>query len=215
VAFDTTLQYNSSSPSLLLQSSAMLSVPNAPHMSSRTVSLGSVGSIVPESGSRISRRHIRDPSDYDLLPFHPVPKKPKTEVHFHRRRIAAADSFFPETVVSAPLPEPEESPLHRACCDRTIALMEIEALLLSEPNAACRPEQLISNKKIYDPIQHCLVERLVKESYAYPLNLAIRHGASVDVISALIDSAPYVLALPDGQMKECSLAILQLFGLGR
>jgi hypothetical protein len=48
----------------------------------------------------------------------------------------------------------------------------------------------------------------MKQTYNYPLNIAIQNRASKAVIEMLLASAPSVLGMADGSLKETSLAIL-------
>lgn len=99
--------------------------------------------------------------------------------------------------------------LHMVCCRKGVPLELVKMLLVKDPGAASRSVSLESTKSVYCPTKGVTVRKLVKEQYAYPLNLAIKYKVSPEVLAALIDATPSsVLEQRDGQMRENSLAIL-------
>lgn len=99
-------------------------------------------------------------------------------------------------------------PLHRACSSANTSLEEIDRLLGENPSAASMPAKLYTMKPVYNPVTRKPQKKLVKESYTYPLNIAIKNKASPEVIRMLIDAAPDVLLKKDGDKQESSLSIL-------
>lgn len=110
--------------------------------------------------------------------------------------------------------------LHQACCDKNVSVKDIRIILgkligesgMTGVGAAAalvsHPMILHSVKQVYSHQLRTQIHKVVKEKYAYPLNLAIQHGANPKVIEFLIDTAPCVLTRKDGQMEESSLSIL-------
>jgi hypothetical protein len=49
--------------------------------------------------------------------------------------------------------------------------------------------------------------RKVEEKYGYPINIALHHDASDDVIDLLLREGPDVLSMPDGPYESSTLAI--------
>lgn len=99
--------------------------------------------------------------------------------------------------------------LHLACCLGPAAtVQQIRSILKQDPDAASRPIHVKSIKSVYSPLLPSRINKLVKEPYTYPLNLAIRYGCNSQVLNCLIAAAPQILAIPDGQMEETSLSIL-------
>lgn len=101
-----------------------------------------------------------------------------------------------------------ESPLHRACCERSVTPSEVRELVSLYPWAVTSSAVLSCNKKVYCTARMMNVAKSVPEAYTLPLNLAISHGASSQVIELLIKSSSLVLLMKDGTMKESSLMIL-------
>ena len=97
--------------------------------------------------------------------------------------------------------------LHRACCNPKVSCSEIEILIRRDPFAASRSAVLRSVKAVYSPILQRSTNKVVKEPYTYPLNLAIVNKASSQVIELLIDAAPEILATKDGSLQETPLAL--------
>ena len=103
---------------------------------------------------------------------------------------------------------PTESSLHRACCRPGVTPMEIYQLLQRDPGAASRSERLQTSKAVYDHGLQRRVEKLVNEPYTLPLNLAIAHRQSNQVLDMLMNVAPAVLTMRDGPEREGPLSIL-------
>lgn len=97
--------------------------------------------------------------------------------------------------------EEDDSPaldaLHQACRQRP-AISVLDEILRKDPKAASRPIRLTTNKKIYNIRTGCIEERTVPEQYRYPLNIAISHRASAEVIERLVTAAPEILSSFDG-----------------
>lgn len=53
-----------------------------------------------------------------------------------------------------------------------------------------------------------VVQKLTKEPYTYPLNLAIRYKVCNQVLDMLVDAAPQVLTRVDGSLRETPLAVV-------
>lgn len=98
--------------------------------------------------------------------------------------------------------------LHHACCKSTVTLLEIEAIIKSDPLAPTRAANVQSEKLVYDYATASRRVKTVKETYSYPLNMAIQNNAPRDVIEFLIEAGPSVLNLNDGQQRENSLMVL-------
>jgi hypothetical protein len=80
--------------------------------------------------------------------------------------------------------------LHIACCSSSVTVREAAALLMMDPEAIRRPVDTQG------------------ESYKYPLNLAIHHNATLDVILLLLKADPTITSLRDGVESQGSLHIL-------
>jgi hypothetical protein len=124
----------------------------------------------------------------------------------HKRDTAAEISRLLDPVDVSPLPL--TNLLHHACCRPNITLSEIQALIESDPLAPTRPMNISSQKTVYDCATASPITKQVKETYAYPVNLAIKHNASPEIISYLAEAGPSVLLLRDGAQEENSLMIL-------
>lgn len=98
--------------------------------------------------------------------------------------------------------------VHRACCNPRLSVNDLAQLLLQDPFAISRTIELMSWKEVYNPSSGTIEHRTVPETYSYPLNLAIEHGASLDVIQMLVTSDPSVILKKDGPQGETSLLIL-------
>ena len=98
--------------------------------------------------------------------------------------------------------------LHRACCDPNVTVDDIAQLLLQDPTALGREVSLSTIRTVYNPICNKYETRSIPEAYKYPLNLAIEHGASFDVLEMLVTADPSILLKKDGLQGENSLLIL-------
>lgn len=116
----------------------------------------------------------------------------------------------PAPSVPTPIERPtaEQSALHRACCKFGASADVISQLLRHDPGSAARPVTLRSTKAVYNPAKMRAEQRVVKEPYSYPLNLALKYKQSPQVIALLIDAAPSVLTLKDGAQDETPLCVL-------
>lgn len=92
---------------------------------------------------------------------------------------------------------PAPDALHEAC-RRGPTLAELDEILRKDPKAASRAIRLTTKKKIYSIQKGCIEEKDVPELYRYPLNIAIAHRASEEVIERLATSAPEILTHLDG-----------------
>jgi len=98
--------------------------------------------------------------------------------------------------------------LHRACTNKNVTVEQVDNLLRRDPSAASKGISIKSVKPTYNPLSQTTEEKPVRESYRYPLNIAIKNKASPKVIEMLITAAPSVLLLKDGSLEECTLSIL-------
>jgi hypothetical protein len=102
----------------------------------------------------------------------------------------------------------DPSLLHRACSNRDISLETVQGILREDPGAASRELTLFTEGKVYNYLSHYLETKQVRESYTYPLNMALEKGFSFNVIKSLIDTDKAVLDKKDGLEQEGSLHIL-------
>jgi hypothetical protein len=115
---------------------------------------------------------------------------------------------------SEPSPTPKRrkatdpSLLHRACSGRNLSLESVQGILREDPGAASRQHTLFKEEKVYNYISHRIETKKVRESYTYPLNMALEKAASAAVTKSLIEADKDVLARKDGLEQEGSLHIL-------
>jgi hypothetical protein len=115
---------------------------------------------------------------------------------------------------SEPSPTPKRrkvadpSLLHRACSSRNISLESVQEILHVDPAAASRQHTLFTEEKVYNYLSHHIETKKVRESYTYPLNMALAKAASVAVVKSLIEADKAVLTRKDGLEQEGSLHIL-------
>ncbi|GKZ00775.1 hypothetical protein MPSEU_001029300 [Mayamaea pseudoterrestris] len=155
------------------------------------------------NNAALKKHKIQDVLSFSLtdLLHGPISKRPKIE------------AFDVARLVVEP-PPPTEAPsttdlLHHACCESTITLTQIQTLVMADPLACSRAISISSEKEVYDYVAASRAVKQVKESYTFPLNLAIKNNLSADIIEYLIDaSGPSVLLKPDGLQQENSLMIL-------
>jgi hypothetical protein len=108
------------------------------------------------------------------------------------------------------------SPLHRLCCQESATVSEVKAILAVDPGAirrrvaVCAVNQAKKHK--INQSQAHAPRQVQREPLTYPLNLAIHHKVSSDVILFLLDADPSVCIKPDGVMLESSLHILLRIG---
>jgi hypothetical protein len=102
----------------------------------------------------------------------------------------------------------DPSLLHRACSSRDLSLETVQGILREDPGAASRELALFTEGKVYNYITHHLETKMVRESYTYPLNMALEKGFNANVIKSLIDADKDVLGKKDGLEQEGSLHIL-------
>jgi hypothetical protein len=102
------------------------------------------------------------------------------------------------------------SRLHRLCCSKSATVSEVKAILAVDPEAIRRRVAVRTLKQASkDKTTHAHGHRhLQREPMTYPLNLAIHHKVSSDVILFLLGVDPTVCLRPDGRMLESSLHIL-------
>jgi hypothetical protein len=100
--------------------------------------------------------------------------------------------------------------LHRVCCSRnlTLDLENVQGILREDPAAASRQHTLFTEEKVYNYLSHHLETKRVRESYSYPINMALEKDADTTVLKSLIDADKTVLARKDGLEQEGSLHIL-------
>lgn len=97
------------------------------------------------------------------------------------------------------------SPLHLACLRPAVTVKEIDQLLRRDARAAAKSVTLTTSKTVVDPVTLKQETKSVKEMYTLPLLLAIKNQASSEVLKMLIDAAPSVLLLLDGNQRESPL----------
>jgi hypothetical protein len=102
----------------------------------------------------------------------------------------------------------DPSVLHQACSNRNLSLESVKGILREDPGAASRQHTLFTEEKVYNYLSHHLETKKVRESYTYPLNMALEKDADATVIKALIDADRAVLGGKDGLEQEGSLHIL-------
>jgi hypothetical protein len=102
------------------------------------------------------------------------------------------------------------SRLHRLCCRKSVTVSEVKAILAVDPEAIRRRVAVRTLKQASkDKTRHAHDHRqLQREPLTYPLNLAIHHKVSSDVILYLLGVDPTICLKPDGRMLESSLHIL-------
>jgi hypothetical protein len=99
--------------------------------------------------------------------------------------------------------------LHQqASSNRDLSLETVQGILREDPGAASRQLALFTERKVYNYLSHQLETKRVRESYTYPLNMALEKGVNADVIKSLIDADKAVLGKKDGLEQEGSLHIL-------
>jgi hypothetical protein len=115
---------------------------------------------------------------------------------------------------SEPSPTPKRrkvadpSLLHRACSSRNLSLESVQEILHVDPAAASRQHTLFTEEKVYNYLSHHIETKKVRESYTYPLNMALAKAASADVVKSLIEADKAILTRKDGLEQEGSLHIL-------
>jgi hypothetical protein len=128
----------------------------------------------------------------------------------------SASSFF-RTFLSNKQTQPapklrkitDPSLLHRACSsNRDLSLETVQSILRDDHQAASRQLTLFTEGKVYNYLSHHLETKRVRESYTYPLNMALEKGFNANVIQSLIDADKAVLGRKDGLEQEGSLHIL-------
>jgi hypothetical protein len=115
---------------------------------------------------------------------------------------------------SEPSPTPKRrkftdpSLLHRACSSRNPSTESVHEILHVDPAAASRQHTLFTEGKVYNYLSHHIETKKVRESYTYPLNMALEKAASASVVKSLIEADKAVLTRKDGLEQEGSLHIL-------
>jgi hypothetical protein len=98
--------------------------------------------------------------------------------------------------------------LHCACRRSSTTVQEIDAILAKDPYAASRPVSLSRSKIVCNPVTITLNTVEVKETFQFPLNLAIQYKLSAPVLERLVRAAPSILAFTEGPDNMCPLQIL-------
>ena len=101
-----------------------------------------------------------------------------------------------------------DNELHMLCCKPGVTVAQIQDAIARDPTAPSRKVQVPTNKKVYNPVTRKLEIKRTFENYKLPINLAIRHKASLDVITTLLAAAPGVTDQADGLQHETSLHIM-------
>jgi hypothetical protein len=125
-------------------------------------------------------------------------------------------SSFPRAFLSNEQTEPapkhrkvsDPSLLHQACSNRNLSLETLQGILRDDAGAASRQLALFTEEKVYNYLSHHLETKKVRESYTYPINMALKYGFNATVIKSLIDAGKAVLGSKDGLEQEGSLHIL-------
>jgi hypothetical protein len=115
------------------------------------------------------------------------------------------------------------SRLHRLCCRKSATVSEVKAILAIDPEAIRRRAAVrtlnqagskheISHAHTHAHAHAYAPRQLQREPLTFPLNLAIHHKVSSEVILFLLDVDPTVCLKPDGRMFESSLHILLRIG---
>jgi hypothetical protein len=128
----------------------------------------------------------------------------------------ASTSSFPRAFLSTKQTQPapkirkvtDPFLLHQACSDRNLSLETLQGILREDNHAASRQLALFTEAKVYNNLSHHLETKKVRESYTYPLNMALEKGFDATVIKSLIDAGKAVLGSKDGLEQEGSLHIL-------
>lgn len=98
--------------------------------------------------------------------------------------------------------------LHLACCNSSVDLYTVLRILQVDIASAARSVPLKSIKPIWNPVYNVVQPKFVKETYTFPLNLAIKNRADPDIIEILLSVAPSVLVTKDGPREEYPISIL-------
>lgn len=96
--------------------------------------------------------------------------------------------------------------LHQACAEGSIE--EIEAALSGDATAAGKPLSISTEKQVYNRVTNKVEKKSVKASYSFALNLALQKKLDAETIDKLVEAAPEVLSVADGQSREYSLHVL-------
>ena len=161
------------------------------------------------------------------LPLPPTDMPPDRRQHDHPEATALSTKCLGQNAlerclasladVPAPLmaasihlktPVASSSDLHMLCCNESVATADIYDALCRNFAAASQPAKAPTLSKVYNPRTGHVRMKKAFETYTYPLNLAIRHNASFDVIRILLDAAPDVTNVPDGLECESSLHVM-------
>jgi hypothetical protein len=102
----------------------------------------------------------------------------------------------------------DPSLLHQGCSNRNLSLETLQGILRDDAGAASRQLALFTEEKVYNYLLHHFETKKIRESYTYPLNMALEKGFNATVIKSLIDADKTVLARKDGLEQEGSLHIL-------
>jgi hypothetical protein len=134
-------------------------------------------------------------------------------------RTLIEDDFKPYSFLRASLSNKQTQPalklrkvndpslLHRACSNRNLSFESIQGILREDPGAASRQHTLFTEEKVYNYLSHYIEIKRVRESYTYPLNMALEKDANIAVVKSLIDADKDVLGRKDGLEQEGSLHI--------
>lgn len=105
-------------------------------------------------------------------------------------------------------PFPKTSLLHQACCRTNVTVEEIDFLLRQDPTSVSQTRSLSTLHSVVHPMTRRLVTIRVHSHYKYPLNIAMVAGAGSDVLSRLLQAAPEVLWMRDGDRSQTPLEVL-------
>lgn len=168
---------------------------------------------IPNTNDSLS--HTRVVSEDDLTDVNQEPKKSPSLSPYDsikdlikRKQQSNQDSADEEPIRKRARLQDECSALHLACAKRQVDLLEVARLLAEDPTPAGQSMSVTTTRTIYHRLHKRHEDQLTRAPYTYPLNLAIRNGASPATLQMLVEAAPAVLSKVDGAEKETSLALL-------
>lgn len=102
---------------------------------------------------------------------------------------------------------PVDSLLHNSCKLYPTTFEIVQSALQFDPDAIRRTVLVESNQKADASVEPLAKKQKLSDCFSYPVNIAIRHGGSAEVIEMLALAAPDVLVIRDGPCQGSSLAI--------
>jgi len=98
--------------------------------------------------------------------------------------------------------------LHRACSQTNLTLESVQDIFREDSQAVSRRVSVSTEKSVYSHTSFSMVTKSVRETYTFPLNMAINNNASAAVVEALVNADPSILTERDGLQQEGSLHVL-------